>query len=101
MWEIASCLKTGQGASRQEREFRSCRQSQGGLGRIPVKLLAWICAPFAWKVVRQHNGYSYFENAVTGRRRCRWDGSGWGHVDYSFMRSGDVSYGPFGRQVFD
>jgi hypothetical protein len=66
-----------------------------------VKLLGWIGAPFAWKLVRQHNGYSYFENAVTGRRRCRWDGSGWGHVDYSFMRSGDVSYGPFGRQVFD
>jgi hypothetical protein len=66
-----------------------------------VKLLAWIGAPFAWKLVRQHNGYSYFENAVTGRRRCRWDGSGWGHVDYSFMRSGDVSYGPFGRQIFD
>jgi hypothetical protein len=66
-----------------------------------VKLLAWIGAPFAWKLVRQHNGYSYFENAVTGRRRCRWDGSGWGHVDYSFMRSGDVSYGPFGGQVFD
>jgi hypothetical protein len=66
-----------------------------------VKLLAWIGAPFAWKVVRQHNGYSYFENAVTGRRRCRWDGNGWGRVDYSFMRSGDVSYGPFGRQVFD
>ena len=31
----------------------------------------------------------------------RWDGNGWGRVDYSFMRSGDVSYGPFGRQVFD
>jgi hypothetical protein len=66
-----------------------------------VKLLAWICAPFAWKVVRQHSGYSYFENAVTSRRRSRWDCSGWGHVDYSFMRWSDVSYGPFGRQVFD
>jgi hypothetical protein len=64
-----------------------------------MKLLAWIRAPFAWKVVRQHNGYTYIENAVTGRRRCCWDGSGWGHVDYSFMRSGDVSYGPFGREV--
>jgi hypothetical protein len=90
-----------QGASRQEREFSFLSAGSGGLGRIPVKLLAWICAPFAWKVVRQHNGYSYFENAVTGRRRCRWDGNGWGRVDYSFMRSGDVSYGPFGRQVFD
>ena len=72
-----------------------------GLGRTPVKLLAWICAPFAWKVVRQHNGYTYLENTVTGRRSCRWDGNGWGHVDYSFLRSGDVSDGPFGRQVFD
>jgi hypothetical protein len=70
-----------------------------GLGRDPMKLLAWIRAPFAWKVVRQHDGYTYFENAVTGRRRCYWDGSGWGHVDYSFMRLGDVSYGPFGREV--
>jgi hypothetical protein len=64
-----------------------------------VKLLLWICAPFAWKVVRQHDGYIYFENAITGQRRCHWDGSVWGHTDYSFMRSGDVSYGPFGREV--
>jgi len=70
---------------------------RAGLGRNPVKLLAWICAPFAWKVVRQRNGYTYFENAVTGRRRCRWDCS-WDHVDYSFTRLGN---GPFGRQVFD
>jgi len=70
---------------------------RAGFGRIPVKLLAWICAPFAWKVVRQCNGYTYFENAVTGRRRCRWDCS-WDHVDYSFTRLGN---GPFGRQVFD
>ena len=43
-----------------------------------MKLLAWIRAPFAWKVVRQCDGYTYFENAVTGRRRCHWDGSVWG-----------------------
>jgi hypothetical protein len=65
-----------------------------------VKLLAWICAPFAWKVVRQHDGYTYFENAITVQRSCRWDSSR-GRIDYNFMRSGDVSYGPFGRQVFD
>ena len=66
-----------------------------------MKLFAWIRSPFAWKVVRQHDGYTYFENAITGQRTCRWDGNGWGRVDYKFMRSGDVSYGPFGRQVFD
>ncbi len=66
-----------------------------------MKLLAWISAPFACRVVRQHDGYTYFENAVTCQRRDRWDGSAWGHVDYNFMRLGDVSYGPFGRQVFD
>jgi hypothetical protein len=66
-----------------------------------VKLFAWICAPFAWKVVRQYDGYTYFENAVTGQRRCHWTGSVWGRIDYKFMRSGDVSHGPFGRQVFD
>jgi hypothetical protein len=37
---------------------------------------------------------------VTGQRTCRWDGNAWGHIDYSFMRSGDVSYGPFGREVY-
>lgn len=76
-------------------------QRQGVVGRIPVKLLAWICALFAWKVVRQHDGHTYFENAVTGQRRCHWNGSAWGHIDYNFMRSGDVSYGPFGREVFN
>ena len=62
-----------------------------------MKLLAWIRAPFAWKVVRHCHGYTYFENAVTGRRRCHWV---WGQIDHSFMRSGDVSYGPFGRQEY-
>ena len=70
------------------------------LGRDPMKLLARIGAPFAWKVVRQHDGYTYFENSITGQRRCHWTGSVWGHIDYKFMRSGDVSYGPFGRQVY-
>jgi hypothetical protein len=73
---------------------------QGGLGRIPVKLLAWICASFAWKVVRQHDGYIYFENAIMGQRSRRWDDSAWGRVDYKFMRSDDVSYGPFGREAY-
>lgn len=66
-----------------------------------MKLPAWICAAFAWKVVRQHDGCTYFENAVTGQRRCRLDGSAWGYIDHTFMRPGDVSNGPFGRQVLD
>ena len=37
-----------------------------------MKLLARIGAPFAWKVVRQHDGYTYFENSITGQRRCHW-----------------------------
>ena len=65
-----------------------------------MKLLTWFRTPLAWKLVRQHDGYTYFENAVTGRRSCHWTGSVWGHIDYSFMRSGDVSYGPLGRQVY-
>jgi hypothetical protein len=64
-----------------------------------MKLLARIGAPFAWKVVRHHDGYTYFENSITGQRSCRWDGSAWGHIDYKFMRLGDVSHGPFGREV--
>jgi hypothetical protein len=51
-----------------------------------MKLLAWIRAPFAWKVVRQHDGYTYFENAVTGQRNCRWDGSAWGDVSLTGTR---------------
>ena len=65
-----------------------------------MKLLTWIRAPFTWKVVRQHDGHTYIENAVKGRRSCHWTGSVWGHIDYSFMRSGDVSYGPLGCQVY-
>jgi hypothetical protein len=65
-----------------------------------MKLLARIGAPFAWKVVRQRDGYTYFENSITSQRSCRWDGNGWGRVDYNFMRSGDVSDGPFGRQLY-
>jgi hypothetical protein len=64
-----------------------------------MKLLARIGAPLAWKVVRQHDGYTYFENSITDQRSCRWDGSAWGHVDYNFMRSGDISYEPFGRRT--
>ena len=74
---------------------------QGGLGRIPVKLLAWICASFAWKVVRQHDSYIYFQNAIMGQRSCRWDDSAWGRVDYKFMRSDDVSYGPSAVRPID
>jgi hypothetical protein len=58
-----------------------------GLGRIPVNLLVWICALFAWKVVRRHDGYSYFPNAATGERRCRWDGQRLGRVDYNCARA--------------
>ena len=65
-----------------------------------MKLLARIRAPFAWKVVRQHDCYTYLQNAITGQRSSRWDGNGWGRVDYNFMRSGDVVYGPLGRQVY-
>ena len=64
-----------------------------------MKLVAWICAPFAWKVVRQHEGYNYFENAVTGQRRCCWDGSPRCYPDYKFLRLGDICYGSLGREV--
>ena len=53
------------------------------------------------KHARQYDGYTYLENAVTGQRQCRWTVSAWGHIDYTFMRPGDVSYGPFGREVYD
>ena len=37
-----------------------------------MKLLARIGTPFAWIVVRQHNGYAYFENSIRGQRSCLW-----------------------------
>lgn len=40
-----------------------------GLKEIPVNCSRDPRA-FAWKVVRQHDDYTYFENAVTGRRSC-------------------------------
>jgi hypothetical protein len=61
-----------------------------------VNLLAWVRAPFAWKVVRQHDCYTYSENAVTGQRSCRWDGSGWGHIDCSLCARG---MSPTGRSA--
>jgi hypothetical protein len=66
-----------------------------------VKLPNWIRAPFAWNVVRRDDdGYACLENVVTRQRRCRWDGSAWSNIDCTFMRTGDVSYGPFGREVY-
>jgi hypothetical protein len=37
-----------------------------------------------------------------GRPSCECCGQGklWGHIDYKFVRSGDISYGPFGREVY-
>ena len=41
----------------------------------------------------------YYENRVSGQRRCRWDGSRYSYVDYEFIRPGDIVEGPFGREV--
>jgi hypothetical protein len=49
--------------------------------------------------VRRNGSWTYYENQVTGQRRCRWDGTGYGHVDYEFIRLGDIVEGPFGREV--
>ena len=65
---VASLLKMRQGASRQEREFSFLSAGHLGLGRIRLNYSRGSACPFAWKVVRQHDGYTYFENAVTGRR---------------------------------
>ena len=59
----------------------------------------WFRAHFAWGLVRRDGPWSYFENKVTGRRRCRWDGSVYRYVDYEFIRPGDIVEGPFGREV--
>jgi hypothetical protein len=64
-----------------------------------MDLLRWLRALFAWTFVRHDGPWTYFENRVTGQRRCRWDGSVYRYVDYDFMRPGDVVEGPFGREV--
>ena len=62
-------------------------------------LIRWIRALFAWSLVRRDGPWSYFENKVTGQRRCRWDGSVYRYIDYDFIRAGDIVEGPFGREI--
>jgi hypothetical protein len=62
-------------------------------------LIGWVRAYCARKVVRKHKSWVCFENATTSRRRCCSSANSWGDVDYTFMRSGDVVLGPFGREV--
>ena len=64
-----------------------------------MHLLRWFRALGAWKEVRKEGSWTYFENTVTGQRRCRWDGSRYTYVDYDFIRPGDIIEGPFGREV--
>ena len=64
-----------------------------------MSFLRWLRALFAWSLVRKHDAWTYYENSVTGQRRCRWDGSRYSYVDYDFIRPGDVVEGPFGREV--
>jgi hypothetical protein len=63
------------------------------------KLVRLLGAPFAWKVVRRHNGWTYLENAVTGQRCGEWDGVSLDRVDYKFLRAGDIVHGMWGRKV--
>jgi hypothetical protein len=66
-----------------------------------MQLFAWICSPFAWKVVRQHDGYTYSENAITGQRRCYWIGSDWRHIDYKLIRLGGWrASSPFSAPIY-
>ena len=62
-------------------------------------LIRWFRALFAWTFVRRDGPWSYFENKVTGQRRCCWDGSVYRYVDYGFIRPGDIVDGPFGREI--
>ena len=62
-------------------------------------LLRWFRALFAWSPVHKDESWTYYENRVTGQRRCRWEGSRYTYVDYDFIRPGDIIEGPFGREV--
>jgi hypothetical protein len=61
--------------------------------------IRWVRSLFAWSMVRNDGPWAYYENRVTGQRRCRWDGTRYSHVDYDFIRPGDIVEGPFGREV--
>ncbi len=80
----------------------SLDQASGGVGiwEMLVKdLVGWVCARL---VVRQHGGWTYFENAVAGRRRCHWHGGACGPcgpLDHTFMRSGNIVRGPSRHEV--
>jgi len=64
-----------------------------------MDLIRRFRALFAWTFVRKKGPWTYFENKVTGQRRCRWDGTRYTYVDYDFIRCGDIVEGPFGREV--
>ena len=59
----------------------------------------WVRSLFAWKRVGQDTAWIYFENRVTGQRRCRWRGDSYPPADYRFIRPGDIIEGPFRREV--
>ena len=59
----------------------------------------WLRSLFAWRHVRQEGAWVYFENSVTGQRRCRWRGDGYTPADYRFIRPGDIIEGPFRREI--
>jgi hypothetical protein len=53
---------------------------------------------FAWRAVRNTGVWLYSENTVTGQREAQWLRN-YQPLDRSWLRSGDVVYGPRGRYV--
>jgi hypothetical protein len=97
-WEDKATLAlNGRGTVRQP-------TSSGRLGLWELRVkhpIRWTLSLFAWTVVKRDEAWIYFENRVTGQRRCRWNGKVVARADYSFMRTGDIVDGPFGHETLD
>lgn len=61
-------------------------------------MIRWLKSLFAWHAVRNSGVWIYCENSVTGQRAAHWRGN-YQPLDYSFIRDGDVVFGPRGRYV--
>jgi len=56
-------------------------------------------APFSWQRLENGPVWKRYENDITGQRYSVWCGGGYQPFPDGWLRSGDVVYGRFGREV--
>jgi hypothetical protein len=93
-------VEDGARASRQERRLSLLSAASGWTWESSGEIARLDPRAFRAESRTPARRLTYSENAVTGQRSCHWDGNAWGHINYAFMRSGDVSYGPLSREVY-